>query len=178
MPLFGDREARNARIEANIAAVELRLGKLDALLDRAQAGILALESAPSPQAEPDPRVEHLVRDVELAGRMAQEHAGAFEELDRRVVAITLATAEGIERVERAERRVRSTVKRARKELAAEGFESPALEAEDAELRLVDGGGGEDERMRPVREDVEPPGPPPGFAIPGNWTPLEKHLRGA
>ena len=166
MPLFGARQARLARVEASIGVVEARLGKLDALLDRVQAGILALESAPAPASEPDLRVDQLVGYMEGSDRRLREHDQGMQDLDRRMIELTLATSEGIERVERAERRVRATVTRARKELAAEGFESPGLEAEDAELRLLDGGRGEAGEVHPVREDVEPLGPPPGFGIPG------------
>ena len=78
---------------------------------------------------------------------------ALEDLDRRVVQVTLATAEGIERVDRAERRIRSTVQRARKELAEHGYESDGLEAESKEIRLVDVARGEDDGVQPLRLDV-------------------------
>jgi len=169
MTLFGARGARLADMDQRILDVDARLGHLDVLLDRVQEGIKALESRPLPAAEPDTRVDRVSEQFERADRMVREHADGLQDLDRRMVELTLATSEGIERVERAERRIRATVARARKELAAEGFESPALEAEAAELRLVDGNGSEELGVQPLREDVEPSGPPPGFGIPGEWT---------
>jgi hypothetical protein len=61
---------------------------------------------------------------------------------------------------RKENRIRATVRRAREELENRGFEDPGLEAEAAELRLVDGGGGPPGGMQPVRGGVAPgPGSP-------------------
>ena len=61
-------------------------------------------------------------------------------LGRRLKDTNVAVSEGIERTERTERRIASTVARARKELRASGYDHPGVEAEDAELRKVDGGG--------------------------------------
>jgi len=69
--------------------------------------------------------------------------------------ITLAVSEGIERVDRSERRIQATVKRARKELAAEGIVDPGVEAEAHQLQLVDGDGGEPSPVPAVREQVAP-----------------------
>ena len=52
--------------------------------------------------------------------------------------IVIAVSEGIERTERAERRIKATVQRARKQLAALGYVDDPLEAEAVELRLIDG----------------------------------------
>lgn len=67
--------------------------------------------------------------------------------------LTLGLAEGIEKVERKERRIDAVIGRARKELADSGVESPALEAENTELRLVDGTGGEEQGVPTVREEL-------------------------
>ncbi len=168
MGIFSNCEPRLLALARRLDVIEDRVGRLDGSLDRVQEGIEALKSRPSPTPEPDSRIDGLVTGLQEASDALRSYADGLEDLDRRMVAITLATAEGIERVERAERRIRSTVKRARKELAEQGFESPALEAEDAELRLVDGDGSEADRVPALRDDVEPPGPPPGFAIPGRW----------
>ena len=69
--------------------------------------------------------------------------------------LVLAVAEGIERTERAERRVKAVVKRARKELADSGLTDPALEAEDRELSPVDEERGENGGLQPVRGAVAP-----------------------
>lgn len=62
-----------------------------------------------------------------------------------------AVAEGIERVERTERRIHATLKRARAELKKRGLEDPGLEAEAVELRNLDGAGGQEQGMPAVRE---------------------------
>jgi len=67
-----------------------------------------------------------------------------------------AVAEGIERTDRAERRIAATVKRARKELAESGLESPGLESENHELRLFDGAGSEERGVQPVPEEMAEP----------------------
>ena len=85
-----------------------------------------------------------------------------ERIDR----LTLALAEGIEKVERKERRIDAVIGRARKELKDNGLESPALEAEVHELRLLDGTGSKENGLPPVREEVaEPPRlGPKAFAV--------------
>lgn len=83
---------------------------------------------------------------------------ALEELEGRMQHLTLAIAEGIDRVDRSERRVKQTVRRAQQKLAAHGFEDDGLEAEADQLRFFDGDGGEGGGMPPVREDVGGPGP--------------------
>jgi len=70
--------------------------------------------------------------------------------------LRLAVAEGIEHVERVEKRIQQTVRRAKKELDEGGIEHPGLEAEVANLQLWNGGGGEPERVPPVHEDVGGP----------------------
>ncbi len=75
-------------------------------------------------------------------------------LTARVEELAVALAHGIEHVERTENRIKATVARARKSFADEGFESPGLEAEAAQLRLSDGGGSEEGELPPVRESME------------------------
>lgn len=77
----------------------------------------------------------------------------------------LAIAEGIERVDRAERRVRSAVGRARKRMADLGYADDALEAEAESLRTVDAPVGDYEGMQPVSEAVEDRDL---SAFPGEW----------
>ena len=85
---------------------------------------------------------------------------AMERADQRMKDLTFGVAEGIERVARAERRIHATVKRARKELAERGFESPGLESEATELQLVDGGRSEDSGVQQLPEGVEQPADEP------------------
>lgn len=89
-----------------------------------------------------------------------EHSTRFEEL-------IFAVSEGISKVERAEARIRATVRRARAELEAGGTYSPALDAEAQELRVIDGGGGGEARVQPVPESVEQPDL---TDLPGDWHP--------
>jgi len=80
----------------------------------------------------------------------------LEDLEMKMKNLTIATAEGIERVERYERRINATVQRARKELASQGLESSSLEAENTELRIVDGGRSEESEVSTLPAGVEPP----------------------
>jgi len=75
------------------------------------------------------------------------------ELLVRVDDLTVAVAEGIKNVSRSEQRVRSIVKGARRELAEAGFDHPGVEAEAAELELVDDRDSPEEQLPTVREDV-------------------------
>ncbi len=82
-------------------------------------------------------------------------ASISETTDQRLKDLTLAVAEGIERVARSERRIHAVIKRARKELAEHGFESPGLETEAAELQLADGKGSEPTELPTVPKTLEP-----------------------
>lgn len=89
----------------------------------------------------------------------------LEEKDREQ---TLAIAEGIERVDRAERRVRAAVQRARKRLEEHGYEDPGLEAEAEQLQLLDGDGGEAEGVPAMHGDVGVHPAADMSAFPGRW----------
>ncbi len=106
------------------------------------------------------RIEAAQDALETRTRL-DAHAARFEEL-------IFAVSEGISKVERAESRIRATVRRARAELEEHGTYSPALDAEAQELRVIDGGGGEAEGVPPVPESVAPA--PDLTDIPGDWTP--------
>jgi len=77
-------------------------------------------------------------------------------LATRIDDLTLAVKEGVNNVQRSERRVRAVVTSARRELADAGFEHPGLEAEHSQLREVDGEGGGEEQVPAVPEVVEQP----------------------
>lgn len=136
------------------------------------ARIEALESAPI--AEPDTQLRrdldeladriHAIKDAgahvlaDLAGRTAADTSVLRDTLDalsEKHDDLILAVAEGIERTDRAERRIRASVQSARRKLAESGIEDPAIEAEVAQLRIEDGGGGEPAGVPPVREQVAP-----------------------
>lgn len=78
----------------------------------------------------------------------------FAELGAAFKEITIAVAEGIERVDRSERRIKATVRRARKELADRGLVDDGLEAENYELSLLDGGGGEEGELPAMHPEVD------------------------
>jgi len=106
---------------------------LDALREQLGGYLTRLErveSAPTP----GDRVTNL-EGITLA------HGTLLDDVHQKIKELTFAVSEGIERTDRAERRIRNAIQRARKELSARGFEDPGLEAEAAELRLVDGDGG-------------------------------------
>lgn len=119
---------------------------LDALGEQL-SGYLArlerVESAPT-AADRVTNVEELT--VALDSRLS--------ELDQKIKELTFAISEGIERTDRAERRIRNAIQRARKELAARGFDDPGLEAEDHELRIVDGDGGDGGELPAVPAEVD------------------------
>ena len=77
----------------------------------------------------------------------------ISEQSQKIKDLTFAVSEGIERTDRAERRIRNAIQRARKELAARGFDDPGLEAEAHELRVVDGDGGGDGGLPAVQTEV-------------------------
>jgi len=79
----------------------------------------------------------------------------IEKQDHKIQHLTFGVEEGIQRTDRAERRIHATIKRARKELADHGYESPGLEVEATELHLVDGGGGPSGTVPAMPEGVEP-----------------------
>lgn len=91
--------------------------------------------------------------------------------------IEIAVAEGIKHVERAENRIKSTVRRAKQQLAEHGLESPGLEAESAELRVIDGGGGAQSELPAVPTEVVGPRPTTLVGVPGDWTPEELRVIG-
>ncbi len=118
---------------------------LDALReqqDEITSRLERLESAPTP-------TDRVVNLEELAA--AQD--AHLSQLDTQIKDLLFAVETGVERVDRAERRVRGVIQRARKELAKLGYEDPGLEAEAHELRAVDGDGGKDGGVPDVSEEV-------------------------
>lgn len=78
----------------------------------------------------------------------------LEALGAKIADLALAVDEGIKNVQRSERRVRSVVQSARKELAEAGFEHAGVEAEASELREVHGNGSQEGDMQAVPTNVE------------------------
>ena len=114
----------------------------------------ALESAP--------RLPQLNADHDT--RLGTLETG-FDRLNQDFKSTTFAVAEGIERVDRSERRIHATVKRARAELKKLGYEDPGLEAEASQLREVDGEGSHGTEVLHLPEDVAP-APEAPSSVPG------------
>jgi len=111
-------------------------------------------------------LEHLVETIQgqepTESNPSVELLGRLAEVERRLELLTLGLAEGIERVERSERRVRQTIASAKRRFEAEGYVDPGLEAEAAALPQADGDRGPEEEVRPVPDDVA------GFEQPDAW----------
>jgi len=118
---------------------------LDALREQLGGYLARLESVESAPT-PDGRVTNL---EELTTSLVEETS----QLQTKIKELTFAVSEGIERTDRAERRVRGVIQRARKELGKLGYDDPGLEAEAHELRILDGDGGADGRVPAVPEEV-------------------------
>jgi hypothetical protein len=138
------------RITSPVEPLERRLERLESGFPDVSAWQQALDEL---------RVE--VRRVgELASSALERAQNALEtssrsgEYDARLNTLTLAVAEGIQHVERAENRIRATVQRARQEREAlELGGHPGLEAEAAHLGLPDGARGAERPMHAVRDEV-------------------------
>ena len=128
---------------------EIRLKGIFARLER-------LESAPAPELPPTTTNPATIEHLETLQAGADSARLDLVELERRVKEYAIALSEGIERTDRAERRIKATVARARKELKDRGYEDPGLEAEAHELRIVDGGGSKDGGVPAVPAEVADP----------------------
>lgn len=126
-----------------------RVGALEKDLERIRGDLQRLETAIQQPIE----LDSVTRELEA--------------MDERLQDMTLAIAEGIERVDRSERRVRQVVSRAKKQLDEFGIDDPGLTAEAEQLRLDYGGRGEQPGMQqlpaPVAHRVDVTG------IPGAWS---------
>jgi len=110
-------------------------------------------------------MDGVLAEISSAMDMIAALRDSQEAIESKFKNLLQAVADGIERVDRSERRVIATLKRGRKELAEHGLESAGLEAEVAELQLVDGTGGEEQGMPAVREEVAADGGTPS-SVPG------------
>ena len=103
-----------------------------------------------------PSADDLRPDLGPIEDQLAQHQDLLDGFEVRVKDLMIAISEGIERTSRAENRVKATITRARKELANSGLVDPSLEAEVAELRLVDGDGSQNDGMQHVPENLEEP----------------------
>lgn len=93
---------------------------------------------------------------------------AMEQLSKRLDELTHAVAEGIERVDRSERRIKATVQRAKRRLEDAGFTDEGVEAEAAQLQLDHGDGSQGGGMHPVPEGMGNGQRVDLSAFPGAW----------
>lgn len=129
--------------------------EVDALRERLERCETALQTIPEPggvgvREEVDRALDGILGVIESHRKKTEARLDAIE---LRLGDMVRAIDEGIQRTDRAERRVRAVVKRARQELGDIGVADDGLEAEAAELQLVDGEGSGSDRMRPVSTDV-------------------------
>ena len=123
------------------------------ILDGINSRLEALESTPPPPPPPIPTAAIIAElEVRLESRLGPLSTSLLD-LEKRLKDTNVAVAEGIERTDRTERRIASTVARARKELRQSGYDHPGVEAEAHELRTVDDGRGEDGGVQPVSGEV-------------------------
>lgn len=133
-----------------VGAVEAALGDLRGVLSEIQGRLQALDQLGAELV----RVREVALEASARAQDALTTSALVGGYDARLNQLTLAVAEGIQHVERAENRIRATVQRARKELVENGFEpSPGLEAEASSLRLGDVDRGPERPVHPVREEV-------------------------
>jgi len=93
-----------------------------------------------------------ITELRLTNSTLSEEVGQIRALlDERIKRLTLAVAEGIEHIDRKEKRIDATITRARTQLKKQGLESDGLEAEAGQLRKLDGAGGEEQGLPAVRE---------------------------
>ena len=128
-----------------------------------------------PQTEPTPPYDDQPVRAEIAD-LRKAIASDLEEMADRMKAQTLAIAEGIERVDRSERRVDATVQRAQKKFAAAGHEDIAVEAEAEGLRLLHGDGIGTGEVQAVQPRVDNPGDQPS-SVPGITVAQLQKVRG-
>lgn len=153
----------------SVKLIRMQLRSIHSRLD----GLESTLSADQPSTATDPRFDQL-EQLTTAG--FEGLTDRIEDVEGSLKDTILAVDEGISRVDRAERRIKATVTRARKELAALGYEDPGLEAEAHELRAVDGAGGDQGGLQPVSEEVEGAADE-ASSVPGVSAAQLRHVRG-
>jgi len=120
------------RIRVDVAAVHDAVRAVEEALETAQI--------PDPQSDRLEALEALV--IEMGTQQASHQK-----------TITVAVAEGIERVDRSERRIKSTVTRAQKELRKRGFQDATLDAEATDISELNEVRGDQLELPSVHENV-------------------------
>jgi len=108
------------------------------------SAIAATFDRTSPAPSPDNDLEYLVTSM----------SGQLQLLENRMDACMKAVAEGIDHVDRNEKRVRGILTGARNRFASAGYEDPGVEAEVESLPEVNEAPSQEEQLPPVPEDLE------------------------
>lgn len=99
----------------------------------------------------------LPRFERIESALAEERDdSALTQFRERCDELTIAVAHGIEHVDRAERRVQTTLRSAHSKFAKGGYEDPNVDAEIANLPDVDGEGGGGEQLSLLPDEVALP----------------------
>jgi len=133
-------------------AREARERQLHEILERLDR----LETDPIPPKMPEAMQQIIVGLGSDWQKTSKQITDLLEDVDALAQAhkdIVIAVAEGIERVDRSERRIQGTIKRAQKKLADHGFVDEGLDAEVDQLQLIDGDRGKEPGVQPVRDEV-------------------------
>ena len=80
-------------------------------------------------------------------------ASRIDGLEKDIQTLYKAVADGIDHVDRNEKRVRGIVTGAKRRFAAEGFVDPGVDAEEDSLPRDHAAGGEDEGVPPMSDDL-------------------------
>lgn len=126
-----------------------------------------LETALRQPSEEVPDLAPVNERLDAYAAAINSHVDEFQAIRSALNDQTVAIAEGIERVDRSERRVRAAVARAKKRLDEAGYADEGVEAEIEGLRAVDGGLSEGQPMPAVHESVDA-GQTDMSAFPGRW----------
>ena len=162
MPKRASRRVRPPATVSQLLELEARLGVVDDWLKGFGSSLQAQDTQLHELNGELRKARELALEALAQSQDALETRQLARSHEDRLTNLTLAVAEGIAHVERAEARIRATVQRARAQLAESGIESPALEAEGDQLQLLDEAGGGGRKLHAVREDVEPSPPSPGL----------------
>jgi len=141
------RTAPEPTIAPRLLVLEERVEGLLTMLDGIESRIAALGALGA-------ATEDARRLALEAVAQAQDVHATCSTHEQRLNHMTLAVAEGIQHVDRAEKRINGAVTRARRQLREAGLEHPGLEAEAADLHVVHGGGGEEVRLPPVPAEMD------------------------
>jgi len=136
-----------------VVAAYVALKSFSEAEDRLLRGLEAIHESIADFEFPERDVAEAVEDPRVAA------------IEARLSELTIAVDTGVNRVQRAENRVRAIIQGARKELEEHGYEHAGVEAEASQLRDIDAGGGDPEPVRAVPAGVEVVGQTPS-SIPG------------